>query len=150
MPDSQLIIARLYEHLEPMDRGERYEDPLQTVLEAAGLGRVTGGGSQLNESGGSEFAAIMGAGKASRKPACSFSALTPTHCFIASSLSSVPLPSVRMRALLCVMENRPSNRVPCECLTTRRLPNVGSPPTRRDAGRRNAVRLMSALGNTTR
>ena len=55
MPDSQLIIARLYEHLEPIDRGERYEDPLQAVLEAAGLGRVTGGGSQLNESGGIDF-----------------------------------------------------------------------------------------------
>ena len=56
MPTSQLVIARLYEHVEPIDRGERYEDPLQAVLEAAGLGRVTGGGSQLNELGGIEFA----------------------------------------------------------------------------------------------
>ena len=52
----ELIIARLYEHIEPIDRGERYEDPLQTVLEAGELGRVTGGGSQLNESGGIDFA----------------------------------------------------------------------------------------------
>ena len=55
MSASHLVIARLYEHLEPIDRGERYEDPLDAVLEAAGLGRVTGGGSQLNESGGIEF-----------------------------------------------------------------------------------------------
>ena len=47
------VIARLYEHIEPVDRGERYEDPLQARLEQHGnLGRVTGGGSQLNESGG--------------------------------------------------------------------------------------------------
>ena len=58
MPGPHLIIARLYEHLEPMDRGERYEDPLHTVLEEAGLGRVTGGGSQLSESGEIDFADV--------------------------------------------------------------------------------------------
>ena len=46
-----VVVARLYEHIEPIDRGERYEDPLQAVLEQAALGRVTGGGSQLNELG---------------------------------------------------------------------------------------------------
>jgi hypothetical protein len=55
MSASQLVIARLYEYLEPIDRGERYEDPLHDALTAAGLGRVTGGGSQLNASGGIEF-----------------------------------------------------------------------------------------------
>jgi len=58
MPASHLIIARLHEHLEPMARGERYEDPLQATLEAAGIGRVTGGGSQLNQAGGIDFADI--------------------------------------------------------------------------------------------
>ncbi len=47
-----VVLARLYEHIEPIDRGERYEDPLQAILERGNLGRVTGGGSQLNESGG--------------------------------------------------------------------------------------------------
>jgi hypothetical protein len=47
-----VILARVYEHIEPIDRGERYEDPLQAVLEPANIGRVTGGGSQLNELGG--------------------------------------------------------------------------------------------------
>ena len=55
MTASHLILARLYEHIEPIDRGERYEDPLDAVLEAGGLGRVTGGGSQLNELGGIDF-----------------------------------------------------------------------------------------------
>jgi hypothetical protein len=50
-----LVIARLYEYIEPIDRGNRYEDPLQAALEAAQAGAVTGGGSQLNESGGIEF-----------------------------------------------------------------------------------------------
>lgn len=56
MPDSHLIIARLHEHIEPVYRGERYEDRLQPVLQAAGAGRVTGGGSQLNRAGGIDFA----------------------------------------------------------------------------------------------
>jgi hypothetical protein len=51
-----LVIARLYEHIGPIDRGERYEDPLRAVLESRSLGQVTGGGSQLNELGGIEFA----------------------------------------------------------------------------------------------
>ena len=53
-----LVLARLYEHVEPIDRGNRYEDPLHAVLEKANLGRVTGGGSQLNEFGGIEYADV--------------------------------------------------------------------------------------------
>ena len=41
-----------------MDRGERYEDPLQAVLESAGAGEITGGGSQLAEKGEIEFADV--------------------------------------------------------------------------------------------
>ena len=52
------IIARLYEHVEPLDRGTRYEDPLDAVLRQANLGEVTGGGSQLGELGEIEFADI--------------------------------------------------------------------------------------------
>lgn len=55
MADSHLIIARLYEYIEPIDRGNRYEDPLHAALEAAQAGAVTGGGSQLNELGGIDF-----------------------------------------------------------------------------------------------
>src|SRR5262245_39560031 len=53
-----LVIARLYEYIGPIDRGDRYEDPLQAVLEEAGAGAVTGGGSQLSESGEIEFADV--------------------------------------------------------------------------------------------
>lgn len=53
-----VILARFYEHIEPLDRGDRYEDPLQAVLENTNIGRVTGGGSQLNELGGIEFADV--------------------------------------------------------------------------------------------
>jgi hypothetical protein len=52
------VIARFFEHIEPIDRGDRYEDPLNEALEAAGIGRVTGGGSQLTEVGRIEFADI--------------------------------------------------------------------------------------------
>jgi hypothetical protein len=53
-----VVLARVYEHIEPIDRGARYEDPLQEALEAKGLGRVTGGGSQLNELGGIDYADV--------------------------------------------------------------------------------------------
>jgi hypothetical protein len=53
-----VVIARVYEHMEPIDRGNRYEDPLQAALDEAKLGQVTGGGSQLNEAGGIDFADI--------------------------------------------------------------------------------------------
>jgi hypothetical protein len=52
------VLARLFEHIEPIDRGNRYEDPLSAALEARGVGRVTGGGSQLNEQGGIDFADV--------------------------------------------------------------------------------------------
>ncbi len=50
-----VVLARMHEHIEPIDRGERYEDPLQAALEQASLGRVTGGGSQLSDSGVIEY-----------------------------------------------------------------------------------------------
>jgi hypothetical protein len=49
---ANFVLARLYEHIEPIDRGERYEDPLQAALDRHKAGQVTGGGSQLNEQGG--------------------------------------------------------------------------------------------------
>lgn len=52
------VIARLHEHIEPIDRGNRYEDPLQAALDQEEAGRVTGGGSQLNESGSIDFVDI--------------------------------------------------------------------------------------------
>ena len=53
-----VVIARFYEHIEPIDRGERYEDRLQAVLDETNVGRVTGGGSQLNEVGGIDYADV--------------------------------------------------------------------------------------------
>ena len=41
--------VRIPEPLGPLERGERYEEPLQEALSAADLGEVTGGGSQLGE-----------------------------------------------------------------------------------------------------
>ena len=42
-----LVIARIPEHIEPVNRGARYEDPVQDALAIRALGMVTGGGSQL-------------------------------------------------------------------------------------------------------
>ncbi len=41
--------VRIPESVGPIDRGDRYEDPLQQALSAGDLGEITGGGSQLGE-----------------------------------------------------------------------------------------------------
>jgi hypothetical protein len=46
-----IIIARLNDRAQPLDRGDLYEDPLDKLLRDAGMGEVTGGGTQLGEYG---------------------------------------------------------------------------------------------------
>lgn len=41
------VIARIPEHIEPLDRGQRYEDPLNGALAGGELGMLTGGGTHL-------------------------------------------------------------------------------------------------------
>jgi hypothetical protein len=53
--ESVLIVARLNDRAQPMDRGELYEDPLFEVLEEAGLGAVSGGGTLMGKNGEIEF-----------------------------------------------------------------------------------------------
>lgn len=51
-----LILARLNARVQPMDRGDYFEDPLDEVLKSKGIGEVTGGGTQLaDEPDGIEF-----------------------------------------------------------------------------------------------
>ena len=45
------ITVRLNDRAQPLDRGDRYEDPLNAFLLKAGLGEVTGGGTQLGDNG---------------------------------------------------------------------------------------------------
>lgn len=41
--------VRIPGDIQPLDRGDRYEDPLQAALDGEDLGEVTGGGSQMGE-----------------------------------------------------------------------------------------------------
>jgi hypothetical protein len=41
------IYMKVPEDLGPLDRGEKYEDPLEMKLQEQGLGTISGGGSQL-------------------------------------------------------------------------------------------------------
>lgn len=41
------VTARLNARVQPLDRGEYFEDPLNEALEQAGLGEVVGGGTQM-------------------------------------------------------------------------------------------------------
>lgn len=55
-PEGVYITARLNARLQPMDRGDHFEDPLTDALEDGDLGEVTGGGTQLaDEPEGIEF-----------------------------------------------------------------------------------------------
>ena len=44
--------------IRPVERCDRFEDPLQDSLSASGLGEVTGGGSQLGEGDTVEYCGI--------------------------------------------------------------------------------------------
>ena len=52
------LVARFYENIEPVDREERYENPLQAALKAANAGVVSGRGSQLTDTGLLAYAEI--------------------------------------------------------------------------------------------
>ena len=49
--ESELIFVFLPEPLGPMDRGDKYEDPIIDELERLGLGEVTGGGTGMGDEG---------------------------------------------------------------------------------------------------
>lgn len=50
--------ARLAARIMPLDRGDRYEDPLEEVLAKNGFGAVTGGGTMQSENGEIEYCGI--------------------------------------------------------------------------------------------
>jgi hypothetical protein len=59
MPDQPYFVyAQLNARIMPIDRGERYEDPLQEALVARGLGEVTGGGTMQATPGEIDFCGI--------------------------------------------------------------------------------------------
>jgi hypothetical protein len=50
--------VRIPGDIQPIERGERFEDPLQAALDAEDLGEVTGGGSQMREGKTVEFCGL--------------------------------------------------------------------------------------------
>ncbi len=47
--DELFVFVKIPEALGPVERGDKYEDPLGAALEEAGVGEVTGGGCALSE-----------------------------------------------------------------------------------------------------
>jgi hypothetical protein len=45
---AQFVFVRIPEQIGPIDRGKKYEDPLDAVLKKEGVGEVSGGGTQLS------------------------------------------------------------------------------------------------------
>ena len=46
--EPQLVLVRIPEQLQPLDRGAKYEDPLDAALKKEAVGDVNGGGMQLS------------------------------------------------------------------------------------------------------
>jgi hypothetical protein len=44
-----LLFVKIPDPVLPLERGKKYEDPLDAFLKAKGLGEVSGGGSQLSQ-----------------------------------------------------------------------------------------------------
>ena len=57
-PYPHFVFAKIMEPVGPMDRGAKYEDPLDELLEARDAGIVTGGGTQLRKEGGIEWVGL--------------------------------------------------------------------------------------------
>jgi hypothetical protein len=59
MPSEPLFVyAHINARVMPLERGDRYEDPLQEALDANGLGAVTGGGTMQAQNGEIEFCGV--------------------------------------------------------------------------------------------
>ena len=50
--------VRIPGDVQPVERGDRFEDPLDAALQASGLGEVTGGGSQMGEGSAVEYSGL--------------------------------------------------------------------------------------------
>jgi hypothetical protein len=48
MEESLFVFVRIPESLEPLERAEKYEDPLEESLASSGAGALTGGGAMLS------------------------------------------------------------------------------------------------------
>jgi acyl carrier protein len=52
LPSNSISVTAEFNHrIGPLDRGERYEDPLEEVLKERGYGQTDGGGTLMNKSG---------------------------------------------------------------------------------------------------
>src|SRR4051794_25419103 len=49
------VYAKLLEKIRPIERGERYEEPLDVELKRAGLGECDGGGTMQSKEGEIEY-----------------------------------------------------------------------------------------------
>ena len=48
---AQFVFVRIPEKIQPLDRGTKYEDPLDAALKKERVGEVSGGGTQLSAPG---------------------------------------------------------------------------------------------------
>ena len=52
------VFAKIFDPVEPLARGSKYEDPLDEFLQAQHIGEVTGGGTMQNKDGSIEFVGV--------------------------------------------------------------------------------------------
>lgn len=56
--NAEFVFAHINERIMPIERGSKYEDPLDEFLRRKGIGEVTGGGSSLSAAGNLEWIGV--------------------------------------------------------------------------------------------
>lgn len=56
--EPHFVYAKIFDRVGPLDRGDKYEDPLQEMLDAENLGEITGGGTMQEKTGEILFVGI--------------------------------------------------------------------------------------------
>jgi hypothetical protein len=56
--ETTFIFAHINESVMPIERGAKYEDPLDAFLKSRNIGEITGGGSSLSKSGNIEWIGV--------------------------------------------------------------------------------------------
>ena len=55
---TQFVFAKIYDTVMLIDRGTKYEDPLNELLQEQNLGEVTGGGTMQNKDGSIQYIGV--------------------------------------------------------------------------------------------
>ena len=57
-PNEKYLYIQIADPVTPIERGSKYEEPIDTLLRSGSLGKVTGGGSMMNADGSIKYVGL--------------------------------------------------------------------------------------------